>query len=140
MKHTPYGYRIVNGVAVINEDEAERLKRTIGNYLSGMSLVASAEKEGINMEHSGVKHMISNPRYLGNDFYPAIITKETARAIEEERLRREKALGRDKGKCCDYIPVTIGTVFRMPPVEKKYDDPIAQAEYAYSLIEREGRE
>ena len=137
MKHTPYGYRIVNGAAVINEEEAERLKRIIGNYLSGMPLAASAEKEGIIMKHSGVRHLISNPRYLGDSFYPAIITEETTRAVEEERLRREKALGRDKLPSRDYTPIPIGTVFRMPAPDRKYDDPIAQAEYAYGLIESE---
>lgn len=38
MGHTPYGYRIENGIAVINEEAAGMLRKLYENYLSGLSL------------------------------------------------------------------------------------------------------
>ena len=38
MGHTPFGYRIENGVAVIDEDAAGKLRTLYANYLDGMSL------------------------------------------------------------------------------------------------------
>ncbi len=137
MEHTPYGYRIVQGKAVIDDQEAANLRKICENYLSGMSFMKAAADVGIIMKHSGVKHMIQNKRYLGDDFYPAILTEETARRIEEERLRREKALGRDKLCRKEDDAAPIPTSFKMPKVQMKYEDPIKQAEYAYSLIESE---
>lgn len=137
MQHTPYGYDIVDGRAVVNTEKAETLKRIIGNYLSGMSLTGAAADVGLKMSHCGVKRLIQNERYLGDSFYPAIITEETARAIEEERLRREKALGRQNKPKKERSTVPVGTKFTLPAIDLKYEDPVLQAEYAYSLIETE---
>ncbi len=87
MEHTPYGYRIVSGKTVIDEQEAANLRKICENYLSGMSFVKAAADVGITMKHCGVKHMIQNKRYLGDDFYPAILTEETARTIHEDDLQ-----------------------------------------------------
>lgn len=137
MKHTPYGYEIVDGKAVIDEEKADAIRRICENYLSGMSFVAAAADVGIDMKHCGVKHMIQNKRYLGDSFYPAIITQETALKIEEERLRRAKALGRDNKECqIDKKPI-IYTKFSLQRVPEKYKNPVKQAEFAYSLIQSE---
>ena len=69
MKHTPYGYDIVGGAAVINEEQAANLRRLCENYLSGMSFVQAAKDAGLGMKHSGVRtpvtlETISTPRYL----------------------------------------------------------------------------
>ena len=135
MKHTPYGYKIVGGKAVVDEEKAENLKKIIDAYLSGMSLAAAAETVGLKMSHCGVKRMIQNPKYLGDSFYPAILSEETACRIEEERLKRAKQLGRDKKAKKSFGLVLIETEFTSPKAEPKYDDPVLQAQYAYSLIE-----
>ena len=38
--------------------------------------------------------MLRNKKYLGDDYYPAIIDKETFDKAEEIRMSRAKALGR----------------------------------------------
>lgn len=38
MGHTPFGYRIENGIAVIDESAAAKLRQLYKNYLSGMVL------------------------------------------------------------------------------------------------------
>lgn len=39
MGHTPFGYRIENGIAIIDEPAATKLRQLYKNYLSGMSLL-----------------------------------------------------------------------------------------------------
>ncbi len=137
MEHTPYGYKIAGGKAVIDEEKAANLRKICENYLSGMSFIDAAASVGLTMTHCGVKHMIQNRRYLGDSFYPAILTEETARKVEEERLRREKALGRDKRRKKEIETPTIYTGFSLPRVPARYKNPVRQAEFAYSLIRNE---
>lgn len=89
------------------------------------------------MQHSSVKRILQNEHYLGDTFYPAIIDRETFDAAEEERKRREGALGRDnrpKKKTCSRVPQTR---FRMRKTDQVCNDPYEQAQYLYSLIESE---
>lgn len=137
MQHTPYGYDIVGGKAVVNEEQASNIHKICENYLSGMSFISAAADVGLTMSHCGVKRMIQNKKLLGDSFYPAILTEETARQIEKERIRREKALGRDQRGHKKIEKAKVHTVFSMPRVPRKYDNPIRQAEFAYSLIKSE---
>lgn len=134
MKHTPFGYDIKEGEVVINKEQASCLRQICQNYLSGMGFAAAAEAAGMKMYHAGVKRMLHNRKYLGDAFFPQILDEGTFQRIEEERQRRSKALGRDnkKGK-----PVPEGKIYKQfssPNIPRRYTDPIAQAEYAYSLI------
>ena len=133
MKHTPYGYDIMGGAAVINEEQATVIRQTCENYLSGMSMTQAARAAGINMNHSGVKRLMLNPRYLGDDFYPAILTAEIAQAVEAERQRRD-ALYKGTRYTKEVVTTVIPTRFAMKHTAPKYQDPIKQAEYAYSQI------
>ena len=137
MGHTPYGYRIDDGRAVIDEDAAEQVRLIYKFYLEGDSLITAASKAGIKSFHSGVSRMLRNSHYLGDDYYPAIIDRETFDKAETERLRRAEYLGRvrePEGREKIAVPVSFHAI----PMEQKYDDPFLQAEYAYSLIESEG--
>ena len=134
MKHTPYGYDIVDGKAVINEEKAEKMRALCENYLSGMSMAGAAKAAGIKVMHSSVKRILQNPRYLGDDFYPAILTAETVQAVEEERIRRASLYKGNRYTKDKGLPL-ISTEFTMEkPISSKYKDPIKQAEYAYRLI------
>lgn len=133
MKHTPYGYDIVGGAAVINEEQAANLRKLCENYLSGMSFIQAAKDVGLEMKHSGVKRLMQNPRYLGDDFYPAILTAEIVQAVEAERLRRD-SLYKGTRYTKEAVTTVIPTRFAMKRTAPKYQDPIKQAEYAYSQI------
>lgn len=133
MKHTPYGYDIVGGAAVINEEQAANLRKLCENYLFGMSFVQAAKDVGLEMKHSGVKRLMQNPRYLGDDLYPAILTAEIAQAVKAERLRRD-ALYKGTRYTKEAVTTVIPTRFAMKRITPKYQDPIKQAEYAYSQI------
>ena len=136
MGHTPFGYRIENGKAVIDDEAAEQVKALFLSYLSGDSLTTAAQKAGINSFHVGIGKMLRNTRYLGDEYYPAIIDRERFDKAEEIRTSRASSLGRIR-ELQDAPKPVADTRFTMPFVERKFADPFAQAEYAYSLIESE---
>lgn len=65
MKHTPLGYNIVGGKAVINEEEATIVRKICDNYLSGMSMTAAARGAGVDMVHTRVRHLIQKIKRMG---------------------------------------------------------------------------
>ena len=136
MGHTPFGYRIENGIAVIDEESAAKLHRLYENYLSGMSLKTAAAKAGIETYHGTSKRLLMTKHYLGDDFYPAIIDKATFSRAQEELMKRASALGR-LNKATPPRSIKIPTLFSIRKIEKHYDNPVAQAEYIYSLIDCE---
>lgn len=136
MGHTPLGYRIENGIAVIDEDVAAKIRQLYKNYLEGLSLANSAKESGIDALHAGTKRILQNKHYLGDDFYPAIIDKETFIAAGREIKRRSAKLGRnDRFKEVPEKKAPI--LFRFDDITEYFDNPVKQAEYLYSLIESE---
>lgn len=136
MGRIPYGYRIENGQAVLDEKAAEQVKTLFRSYLSGDSMVSAAQKAGIKAFHSGITRMLQNVRYLGDSYYPAIIDPDTFAAAETERIRRAEKLGR-VWEPKEEKEVVFPTAFRISEGTEQFDDPFMQAEYAYSLIETE---
>ena len=136
MSHIPYGYRIENGKAVIDEKAAEQVRTLFDAYLSGDSMNTAAGKAGIKSFHAGIGRMLCSARYLGDGFYPAIIDADTFAAAEAERANRAEKLGRIH-KPKEPEKAVFPTSFRMREGTEKFDDPFEQAEYAYSLIETE---
>ena len=136
MGHTPFGYRIENGVAVVDEHAAEQVQALYQSYLSGGSLRTAANKVGIDAFHAGIGKILKNHHYLGDDYYPAIIDSDTFAAVQEERFRRASALGRIREPKEEKVSVHP-TTFHIIEGTQVYDDPFAQAAYAYSLIESE---
>ena len=139
MRHTPLGYEIIDGEVRVNEDDANKIREIAEGYLSGLSLTEAAKKVGINVSHASVKRILTNKRYLGDGFYPRILEDETARKIEEELERRSIKLGRNNRKGKEQTFYMPETEFHLQSAGTKYDNPITQAEYIYSLIESEAR-
>lgn len=136
MRVIPYGYRIENGMAVVDEEQAAVVRKLFSGYISGLALMNAAEKAGLKLYHGSAGRMLRNRKYLGDGYYPPIINKETFDLAEAARISRAKALGRIReleAKPTGAAP----TKFVMAPVKKVSDDPFIQAAYAYSLIESE---
>lgn len=134
MGNTPFGYIIVDGKAVVDEATAEQVRNVYLNYLSGLSLVNAAKRAGLDLRHCGVKNMLQNKHYLGDDFYPQIIDNEIFNAAKMELSERSSRLGRNNR----YKPEKIKKppiAFRLGSITENFDNPIRQAEYIYSLIE-----
>lgn len=137
MGHTPYGYRIEEGRAVIEEEQAERVRELYRGYLSGLALMPAAKQAGIETWHGSAKRLLQNRHYIGDEYYPAIIDRETFNKAEQELQKRAEKLGR----VCEpkkEEQVVYPVDFSERPMEKHFEDPFRQAEYTYSLIESEG--
>lgn len=135
--HTPLGYRIIGGKAVVSDEDTAKVKLIFAAYLDGQSMRNAAEQAGLKLMHASVKRILSNRHYLGDEFYPAIIDAETFDAAENERKRREEALGRDKLPKKEPDTRVPSIKFRMGKAVQTYKEPYSQAEYLYSLIESE---
>lgn len=136
MVHTPYGYRIENGIAVIDEDAAGKLRKLYENYLTGLSLKDAAAEAGIDTYHGTAKRLLKTEHYIGDDFYPAIIDETVFQNAQAELFKRAAALGR-LNRTPKEKPITIPRLFTVGNITKHYDNPATQAEYIYSLIESE---
>lgn len=135
--HVPFGYRIIGGKAVIEETEAEQIRKIYEGYLSGLSYTGAAADAGLTMTHSSVKNLIRNTRYTGDGYYPAVIDRETFDAAETERLRRVKLRGRDYPRKPARGAVPVQMKFRLKKPRRNKKDPYEQAAFIYSLIESE---
>lgn len=88
MAYVPFGYRIAKGRAVVDPEQAEKIRKLVNNYLSGQSQRAAAKDAGITLSNESVKHILDSKVYLGTDFYPAILTEKEHERIAEERAAR----------------------------------------------------
>lgn len=107
-----------------------------------MAAAESKQSEGVNLcqipIHAGKACQTQTGQllYLGDDFYPAIIDKETFIAAGREIRRRSAKLGRnDRFKEMPEKKAPI--LFRFGDITEYFDNPVKQAEYLYSLIESE---
>ena len=132
--HTPFGYRIQNGIAVVCKEEVAQLRQIFKGYLSGLSYIDAAKQAGLYLNHGSVKRLLQNRHYLGDEFYPQVIGQKLFDAAERERCRRSTRLGRDNLKRTFSDEIRIQNEFTMGKAEKWIADLFAQAEYLYSLI------
>ena len=126
-----YGYKIINGKAVIDEQEVGVIVNIFNGYVSGLSMKAAAENAGVSMQHSTVKRILMQDIYIGTDYYPAIISQETFAKANGRRLHRANMHGCEKR----YTALPIHKVFDLTEAETHFNDPAQQAEYIYSLID-----
>ena len=133
MAHIPYGYKIVNGKAEVDEKQAEAVRKLFDGYIAGLGLKPAAENAGFEIYHGSAGRMLRNTHYLGDEYYPAVIDGERFDKAEEIRMSRASSLGRVRELQAAPKPVA-DTRFTLPTVERKFTDPFEQAEYAYGFI------
>lgn len=63
MGHTPLGYRIEKGKAVIDEEAAAKVRQLYKNYLGDLSLTNVAKETDIKALHAGAKRIMQNEHY-----------------------------------------------------------------------------
>ena len=134
MGHTPYGYKIVNGMAVIDEIEGAAVRKLYEGYLSGLGLQAAADEAGIPVNHCQAKRMMLNKKYLGTDYYPALVSEDIMEQVKAELTRRAGKLGRVFEPKEQNLPI-VPTRFQFGKEEMSFDNPFLQAQYMYELIE-----
>lgn len=108
----PFGYRIVDGKAQINDAEARQLKKYFSLYLDGATMAEAARKAGIQCSPTTFRNLLKRKEYCGTDYYPAIISSDYQRELESEWERRK---GQTVRQPRERIPkgVRIYTDFRV---------------------------
>ena len=134
MGHTPYGYKIVNGGAGIDEIEGAAVRKLYEGYLGGLGLQAAADEAGIPVNHCQAKRMMLNKKYLGTDYYPALVSEDIMEQVKAELARRAGKLGRVFEPKEQDLPI-VPTRFQFGKEEMSFDNPFLQAQYMYELIE-----
>lgn len=129
-----YGYKMVDGRAMVDKPAQKKIQLLFQHYLAGMSLSKAANEAGIHVPHGMVAKMLSNQHYLGDDFYPQLIDKNTFEKAAEERKHRAEKLGRTNLKKT-IVKKKAPINFTLSQIEEYHDDPARQAEYLYSLIQ-----
>lgn len=97
----PIGYSMKEGVVEIFENEANILKQLFKEYLNGkamskLCLILIENKiENYNGEiswtHSSIGKILANKRYMGDDIYPQIISKEIFYKVQDKRTEKNKS-------------------------------------------------
>lgn len=138
MTHTPYGYKIINAQAVIDEPIAEKVRQLYAKYLESGSMRAAAKTVGIEKTHSVIGRLLRNKVYLGTNYYPQIVDEEIFEKVQE--LRSSNAKSQNRIREFEAPPELELKDYKLDKVEEKYTDPYQQAEYAYSMIEEDKHE
>ena len=136
MRITLYGYRIKNGKACVDKEKAAKVQKLFDGYISGLALRTAALEAGIDTFHGSAGRMLKNKKYMGTEYYPAIVDEETFQKAQIERENRAVKLGRVL-EVEEDLQIIPPTKFRLKSQEIMFDDPFKQAEYAYSMIESE---
>ena len=103
-RHMPMGYKMVNGLIEINEEQAQIVKAIFTDYIKEKSLKAIAKKlsdKGVlnanmkpNWNHGSVGKILQNVKYQGDEFYPRLIDEATFKKAQDRRTATEVKLGR----------------------------------------------
>lgn len=113
----PYGYYFNKGCVTIHPQEQEILTEIYKSYLSGKSLLNIADELNvqsiefmsgiIGWNKARLKRILEDKRYLGNDNYPAIISKETYEAVQKIKNARNTQKGVDRQADIYQIAVPV---------------------------------
>lgn len=111
---TPYGYKIEQGHAVLDPDAAPKVKAFFRHYLDGLPVEPACIAAKVDrVPHSSWK-LLTDKRYMGDDFYPPIIDRDTFERVQEERKLRNH----NPAQSVHYelLPGAVATNFRMKRV------------------------
>jgi len=104
-RHMPFGYKIIDGAVTIEPEKADLVRKIFNDFISGISLKQIA-KDLTEMKvpnangkpswnHGSIGKILSNCKYTGSDFYPAIIPEEVFNAANRLREEKNTQLGRN---------------------------------------------
>jgi len=105
-RHMPLGYKMKDGVIHINEDQAGLVRKAFEAYASSSSMLQIAKmftEQGVpnangksSWSHSSIGKILSNQKYKGDEFYPAIISEDLFDKTQKRRGTQCQQLNRNK--------------------------------------------
>ena len=111
-RYIPFGYKIENGMTVVNSTEANAVRTAFEMYIGGASyntIAKHMESTGVNYRHDStawnknmVKRILENERYTGTVDYPFIIGRSALERVSA--IKAERNTYRPKPK---EIPVSV---------------------------------
>jgi hypothetical protein len=100
----PIGYKLVNGKIRLDEPKAAVVKKIFSDYLFGVSTSALAKRltemgfpnanNKASWNHGSIGKILENVKYLGDEFYPQMISTELFEQVQKRRKERCNQLGR----------------------------------------------
>jgi len=100
----PIGYKLVDGKIQLDEPKAAVVKKIFADYLSGVSTSALAKRltemafpnanNKASWNHGSIGKILENVKYLGDEFYPQMISTEFFEHVQKRRKERCDQLGR----------------------------------------------
>lgn len=93
MAYIPYGYRIVNGRAVIDEEMQKQVITLYECFAAGTTYKQSQETSGVKRTPKACRYLLQDATYLGDDFYPPLLERELFNLARAERIRRGPGRG-----------------------------------------------
>lgn len=92
----PFGYCVVNGGFVVNENEADAMRKIFADYISGKSLKAIAAEmkipynSGKSWNKNTISRILDNKKYTGENGYPRIVSDEDFLRVSQIKDERNK--------------------------------------------------
>ncbi len=133
----PFGYKIVDGFAVIDPEEASVLKEFFARFLDGESMAFAAREAGFPSSPATYSHYFYKKELAGTDYYPAIVSEGYQKELIKEYEKR-KGRRRQSAPCHTRREVRIYTDFYMAEMPDVLpEDPEAYVKAIYQRIQPE---
>ena len=96
-KITVYGYQFIEGILQIDEEQGRMVQEIFKAYNSGVPVSRLKDHiEGLEINRVRLSDMLSDKRYLGNEFFPQIIDQKLFEAVQQRKKERRKAIGKEQ--------------------------------------------
>lgn len=102
--HLPIGYKMVDGKIQIDKAKSDTVKKIYSDYVNGKSILAIAKELKENnvpnannktsWAHGAVGKILQNIKYMGDELYPPLISKELFNYVQIKRQQKTSQLGR----------------------------------------------
>lgn len=92
----PFGYCVVNGGFVVNENEADAVRKIFADYIGGKSLKAIAAEmkipynSGKSWNKNTISRILDNKKYTGENGCPRIVSDEDFLRVSQIKAERNK--------------------------------------------------
>lgn len=102
--HTPIGYCVREGQIMIDDEKSKIVIQIFQEYdggISAMIIASNLKKKGVmnkndrvKWTHATVGRILEDDNYLGNEYYPQLISTELFERVQERREQKRQKLGR----------------------------------------------